>query len=115
MTGKTHSVVGTVDFITRIEGKKEKLTIQKGDLLFDITILYDENYNNIQSVHIKKKPELADFYRQVGFTSKSEDVAFVYPLFTQAAYGSHGFYDYYNKKCGSECLTVTIPSTIVPT
>lgn len=30
----------------------------------------------------------------------------VYPTYTQAAYQPGGFYDYYNNKCGTECLTV---------
>lgn len=114
MTGKTQPVTGTIKFITKIEGIEKAVIIPEESLLFDITIEYDKN-SDIHSMDVKKKSELADFYRRVGFTSKSEDVVFVYPLFTQAAYSSHGFYDYYNKKCGSECLAVPIPSTIVLT
>ena len=36
----------------------------------------------------------------------------VYPIFTQAAYGNDGFYDYYKKICDSKCLTVKIPPKI---
>jgi hypothetical protein len=40
------------------------------------------------------------------------DTVVVYPIFTQAAYGNNGFYDYYRELCDSKCLTVTIPSSI---
>lgn len=39
----------------------------------------------------------------------------MYPIFTQAAYGEYGFYNYYDKECGKECLTITIPSGFTPT
>src|SRR6266852_8382742 len=103
----------SINFISKIEGKQENLSTLKKDLLFNITITYDKN-NNPQYVNIEKNPELSDFYKQVGFPNAAEDVVFVYPIFTQGAYGYHGFYDYYNKECGPECLTVHIPSKFVP-
>ncbi len=39
----------------------------------------------------------------------------IYPIFTQAAYGNKGFYDYYRKQCDSSCLTINIPATIAGT
>ncbi|MDE1842671.1 MAG: hypothetical protein KGH95_03365 [Thaumarchaeota archaeon] len=33
----------------------------------------------------------------------------ILPIFTQAAYGPHGFYWFYEKNCGPTCLTVPIP------
>ncbi len=33
----------------------------------------------------------------------------IYPIFTQAAYGTGGFYSYYAKHCDTRCLTVHIP------
>lgn len=38
----------------------------------------------------------------------------IYPSFTQAAYGPHGFYDYYRKQCDSSCLTVPLPTQKLP-
>ena len=113
-TENTQSSKDTIDFITIIEGKEKTLTILKKDLLFNITLTYDKN-NYPKYVNIEKKPEFSDFYKRVGFVNESTDVVFVYPLFTQGAYGDHGFYDYYNKKCGPECLSIPIPSKFVPT
>ena len=69
------------------------------------------NNNTVASFSMELKPELMELYKQIGFSTKSQNVVFVYPVFTQAAYGSHGFYDYYNKNCNSKCLTVNIPSS----
>jgi len=114
ITGNTQSAKDTMDFITTIQGKQKTISVLKKDLLFNVTITYDKN-NIPKYVDIEKRPELTDFYKQVGFTSGSEDIVFVYPIFTQGAYGDHGFYDYYNKNCGPECLTLAIPSRFVPT
>ena len=112
-TENTQSAKDTIDFITIIEGKEKTLTIPKKDLLFNITLTYDKN-NNPKYVNVEKRAEFSNFYKKVGFAEPSNDVVFVYPLFTQGAYGDHGFYDYYNKKCGPECLTIPIPSKFVP-
>ncbi len=45
----------------------------------------------------------------------SQKAVFVYPILTQAAYGNNGFYDYYEKKCDSHCITVPIPQKIEST
>ena len=113
ITAPTQSATDNIDFITIIEGKQKTVSTLKKDLLFNITITYDKN-NNPTYVNVEKRPELSEFYKQVGFANASEDVVFVYPVFTQGAYGDHGFYDYYNKKCGPECLTIPIPSKFVP-
>lgn len=99
------------NFTLFIEGKEQTITVPQKDLLFNITIIYDKNKNPTY-VNIERKSDLHDFYKQVSPTNES--VVFVYPLFTQAAYGDHGFYDYYTKRCGSECLTISIPSKFVP-
>ena len=103
-----------VDFITFIEGKQHIVSVLKKDLLFDVSISYDKN-KNPEFVNIYENPKFLDIYRQVGFPSQSNDTVFIYPIFTQAAYSRHGFYDYYHNVCGHECLTVSIPSQFVPT
>ena len=116
----TDKITGTVqpekkiDFTTKIEGKQESVYTSQTNLLFNIEITFDKNDNPLY-VNVEKKPELSDFYKQVGFPSVTEDAVVVYPIFTQGAYGKNGFYDYYNKKCGPECLTIPIPSKFVPT
>lgn len=44
--------------------------------------------------------------------SLKSNTVVVYPIFTQAAYGNGGFYDYYKGLCDTICLTVKIPSKI---
>ena len=110
----THSASDYVQFTTMNEGKIEKIIVHKSDLLFDTEITDDKNNIHPKSMIIEKKPELADFYRQVASTNAT-DAVFVYPIFTQAAYGKDGFYNYYNKDCDIKCLTVAIPPGFVPT
>ena len=114
ITGKNQSSKDYEEFVAMNEGKQKTIRVLKKDLLFNVTITFDKN-NNFKSITVEKKPELSDFYKQVGFTDVSKDVVFVYPIFTQSAYGFHGFYDYYNKKCGTNCLTLPIPYKFVPT
>ncbi len=103
-----------IELIFFIEGKQKIIHLTKDKLLFNVDISYDKNQNP-EYVNVSLKPELLDYYKQIGFSKPSDDTVFVYPLFTQAAYGNQGFYSYYNKKCGPECLTVPIPSKFVPT
>ncbi len=111
--GKTQPSQDNMEFITFLEGQQKNLTVSNKDLLFNITITYDKT-KNPEYVNVEKKSEFADFYKQVGFTDMSKDVVFIYPIFTQGAYSNHGFYDYYEKKCGVECLTIPIPTKFVP-
>ena len=67
-----------------------------------------------KTIDVGFKPELDDFYHRVGFATKSQNVIVVYPIFTQAAYGARGFYDYYHNKCDKRCLMVSIPERVEP-
>lgn len=87
-----------------------KLTLPESKMNF-IVLPIIANNSTVASFSMDLKPELMNLYKQIGFSTKSQNTVFVYPLFTQAAYGSSGFYDYYNKKCDSKCLTVNIPSS----
>ena len=97
--------------VSNSEGKQQVMEIPVSSLIFNVIPHYDEN-NKFKSITMSLKPELHNFYQEVGFFGKPHDIVVVYPIFTQAAYGNNGFYDYYNKKCDSQCLTVNIPAKI---
>jgi hypothetical protein len=94
-----------------IQNEKKSNSPTGDKFLFNVSPHYDAN-GNIKSYTVKLKPELINLYKQVGFSSKSKNVAFIYPIFTQAAYSQSGFYDYYKNNCGISCLTVHIPTQI---
>lgn len=85
--------------------------VPESKLLFEIASHYDES-GRPRSLTMHLKPELADLYQDLS-ASRTDRVVFVYPIFTQAAYSEGGFYDYYNKRCDSACLTVKIPNKVV--
>ncbi|HEX5457939.1 MAG TPA: N,N-dimethylformamidase beta subunit family domain-containing protein [Candidatus Nitrosotalea sp.] len=92
------------------EGKKETQKIPSSKLLFNV-IPHFQN-GQLTTLTMTLKPTLSSLYDQIGLSKKSKDIVFVYPIFTQAAYGTHGFYDYYNKKCDTSCLRVQIPTKV---
>lgn len=113
-SGKYDIPIKNQDFLTttvHTEKGESKLSIPLNKMLFNTTVKYDPN-GIVKSLTLKLKPELGLLYKKIGFSKPSQKTVFVYPIFTQAAYSKGGFYDYYNKRCDSTCLTVTIPSTI---
>lgn len=97
--------------ISNTEGNEQTLHLPLKELLFNVTPHNDAN-GNLISLSLELKPELNNLYKDVGFFDKPRDTVFIYPSFTQAAYGKDGFYDYYNKKCDTKCLTVNIPTGV---
>ena len=93
------------------ENGTEKLSIPMNELLFTAIPRYDKD-GNTHWASLKLNPDLNQVYKQIGFPTQSQKVAYVYPVFTQAAYGSNGFYDYYRKNCDTSCLTVPMPTKI---
>ncbi|MDE1815456.1 MAG: hypothetical protein KGI11_02730 [Thaumarchaeota archaeon] len=102
---------GYLDIVSNSEGYKQTLHIPSDQMLFDVTPIYDSQGNET-SLSLYLRPGLDDFYHQVGLFDKPKDIVFIYPSFTQAAYGDHGFYNYYKKECDSSCLTVKIPNKV---
>lgn len=100
-----------LEVISNTEGNQQVLQLPISQLLFNVTPQYDQN-GKVVSFSLTAKPELSDLYNEIGMTNKPKDIVFVYPIFTQAAYSNKGFYDYYNKKCDTSCLTVSIPTKI---
>jgi hypothetical protein len=56
------------------------------------------------------KSELAETYNQIGVFDQEDKPLVIIPTFTSSAYAPFGFYDYYNEKCGKQCLTTKILS-----
>lgn len=111
ITPSLQSSDGYLQVISNSEGHLQTLNIPSDKMLFNVTPIYDDKGNQI-SFSLSLKPELSDFYHQVGLFDKPKDIVFIYPSFTQAAYGPNGFYDYYKKQCDSRCLTVSIPDKV---
>lgn len=99
-----------LDIVSNEENTRQVLRLYTNDLIFDIKPIY---YNGqLTNLMMSKKTEFQDVYDEIGVHDNRHDIVFVYPSFTQAAYDTNGFYDYYNKKCDSKCLTVKIPETV---
>ncbi len=75
-----------------------------------ISLVLQENFALAQLTQLQNKAKNPQIMEPKVFARS--DTVVVYPIFTQAAYGNNGFYDYYKKICDSKCLTIPIPSTI---
>lgn len=92
-----------------IEGKQETVNLPLSRILFKVHPHYDKD-GQIARLGLVLRPEMHDTYKKIGFSEKSKKTVFIYPIFTQAAYHTDGFYDYYRKTCDTRCLTVNIPT-----
>src|SRR5438552_3105037 len=97
-------------FLVNTEGHQHIINIPVKEILFNVNPHFDQN-GQVSSLTMTLKPELVELYHKLGYGNNKDNV-FIYPVFTQAAYTQSGFYDYYNKKCDSKCLTVNIPDAI---
>lgn len=97
--------------VSNSESHLQTLFIPSDQMLFNVTPIYDSQGNQI-SYSLSLKPDLDDFYQQAGLYDKPKDIVFIYPSFTQAAYGPNGFYYHYRKQCDTSCLTVPIPNNV---
>jgi hypothetical protein len=97
-------------FLVNTEGRQHVINIPVSELLFDVTPHLDQT-GQVHSFTMTLKPEFIELYHKLGYGTNIDN-AFIYPIFTQAAYNQSGFYDYYNKKCDSKCLTVHIPDKV---
>jgi hypothetical protein len=102
---------GTIVLTVQNEKGIQKIPLSLDKMLFNLISHYDQN-GNFKSLTMKLKPDLGKIYQKVGYPSTSRKIAYMYPIFTQAAYDNNGFYDYYNKKCNTSCITIPIPSDI---
>src|SRR5574340_1046785 len=83
--------------VSNTEGNKQILHLPLKELLFNVTPHNDAS-GNLISLSLELKPELNNLYKDIGLFDKPRDTVFIYPSFTQAAYGKNGFYDFYNNK-----------------
>ena len=97
--------------VSNTEGNEQTLQLPIKDFIFNVI---PHNYQNgkLVSLSLALKPGLDSLYNDLGFFNKTKDTVFIYPSFTQAAYGNNGFYDFYKSKCDVSCLTVKIPTGI---
>ena len=100
-----------LDIISEDEGPSQILRLFVREILFDVKPTYDDA-RQVISIHIEKKRGFEDLYNRINHVGQSHDTVFIYPSFTQAAYDTSGFYDYYKMKCDNKCLTVNIPDKI---
>ena len=56
------------------------------------------------------KAELAETYNEIGVFDQEDKPLVIIPTFTSSAYAPFGFYDYYDERCGEQCLTTKIVS-----
>ena len=94
--------------------KAQTVDIPVDKALFKLSFQFESDGKTLKATNVAFKPELIDFYKKVGYLTKSQNVVVVYPIFTQAAYGPRGFYDYYKGKCDLSCLTIPIPDQVEP-
>lgn len=89
-----------------VEGSIFKIFVDQRDIQLDFeakTITYS-------GADFELKPELMDLYYKIGLLNQTQNSVVIYPIFTEAAYNKNGFYDYYENKCDTTCLTVKIPT-----
>lgn len=95
-------------------GRHIVLSLPADKLIFKPVVSMNKVGGIVESISLNfvAKPEFGSLYHEIGNYNNKEKVVFVYPIFTQAAYGKNGFYYFYNGTCGSQCLTVPFPDKI---
>jgi len=83
-----------------------KVFVPEDKLIVDVeskTITY-------QQANFELNSEFSEFYEEIGNFENKQNAVVIYPTFTESAYSKNGFYDYFEKKCNSSCLSVSIKS-----
>ena len=73
-----------------------------------LTIDADTKTITYRQANFELKSELTELYEEIGNFNNEQNVVVIYPTFTESAYSENGFYDYYEEKCDSTCLSVPI-------
>jgi len=100
-----------------IDPESQIKEIPVADSIFKVIVpvdklIVDSNSKTItyQQANFELKPELSDLYQEIGNYDETKNTVVIYPTFTETAYSENGFYDYYDEKCDSSCLSVSIKS-----
>ncbi|WP_268541383.1 hypothetical protein [Candidatus Nitrosotenuis cloacae] len=89
-----------------VEGSLFRIFVDEKDL----QVNHETKVITYSGAHFELKPELTDLYYKIGVVNQPQNSVVVYPVFTEAAYGKNGFYDYYRGECDLSCLQVGIPT-----
>ena len=96
------------------EEKTELIEWDSGNLFKVLVDPKDIRVIDGESIPLKAtfglKSELAETYNQIGVFDQEDKPLVIIPTFTSSAYAPFGFYDYYNERCGEQCLTTKILS-----
>ncbi|MEZ8031187.1 MAG: hypothetical protein QMC47_03275 [Nitrosopumilus sp.] len=96
------------------EEKTELIEWDSGNLFKVLVDPKDIRVIDGESIPLKAtfglKSELAETYNEIGVFDQEDKPLVIIPTFTSSAYAPFGFYDYYNERCGEQCLTVKIVS-----
>ncbi len=98
-----------------IDSESQIREVPVADSIFKVIVpvdklIVDSNSKTItyQQANFELKPELSELYQEIGNFDERKNTVVIYPTFTETAYSENGFYDYYNEKCDSSCLSVSI-------
>jgi hypothetical protein len=96
------------------EEKTELIEWDSGNLFKVLVDPKDIRLIDGESIPLKAtfglKSELAETYNEIGVFDQEDKPLVIIPTFTSSAYAPFGFYDYYNERCGEQCLTTKIIS-----
>jgi hypothetical protein len=96
------------------EEKTELIEWDSGNLFKVLVDPKDIRVIDGESIPLKAtfglKSELAETYNEIGVFDQEDKPLVIIPTFTSSAYAPFGFYDYYNERCGEQCLTIKIVS-----
>jgi len=118
------SILGIYFFINAEKILDEKVDIDSESLIKEILVdnsifkvivpvdklVIDPNSKTItyRQANFELKPELSELYQEIGNFDERKNTVVIYPTFTETAYSENGFYDFFNEKCDSSCLSVSI-------
>jgi len=98
-----------------INSESQLTEIPVADSIFKVIVpsdklITDMNTRTItyEQANFELKPELSELYQEIGNFDGKQNTVVIYPTLTETAYSKNGFYDYYEKKCDSSCLSISI-------